>query len=164
MNKFLEKLQIKLTPRFIRRIQRIENQININALTIQSIANKINRLSVNNENYYFQDHYEYWRAKRIVAIVEHYGENFFKGKKILELGCGYGDIGKVLISIGAEVIFCEGREEHINILKRRFPHNRNYKERKGKEQPNKLYIFYSLLSSKDRFSILFSMLSLSYFL
>lgn len=127
MNKFLEKLQIRLTPRFIRRIQRIENQININALTIQNIANKINRLSVNNENYYFQDHYEYWRAKRIVAIVEHYGENFFKGKKILELGCGYGDIGKVLISIGAEVIFCEGREEHINILKRRFPNNRIYK-------------------------------------
>ena len=32
MNKFLEKLQIKLTPRFISRIQRIENQININAI------------------------------------------------------------------------------------------------------------------------------------
>ena len=51
MNKFLEKLQIKLTPRFIRRIQRIENQININALTIQNelnrfeeIGNKLNEL------------------------------------------------------------------------------------------------------------------------
>lgn len=51
MNKFLEKLQIKLTPRFIRRIQRIENQININALTIQKnsirfeeIGNKLNEL------------------------------------------------------------------------------------------------------------------------
>lgn len=32
MSKFLEKLQIRLTPRFIRRIQRIENQININAI------------------------------------------------------------------------------------------------------------------------------------
>ena len=52
MNKFLEKLQIKLTPRFIRRIQRIENQININALTIQNelnrfeeIVNKLNELN-----------------------------------------------------------------------------------------------------------------------
>lgn len=116
MNKFLEKLQIRLTQRFIGRIQRIENQININALTIQNelnrfeeignklneldnqiilninemqnhydniqnITNKINRLSVNNENYYFQDHYEYWKAKRIVAIVEHYGENFSKERK-----------------------------------------------------------------------------------
>lgn len=120
MNKFLEKLQIRLTPRFIRRIQRIEDKININELTSKRIESKLNyisnrlqnaeiKLNTNSENYYFQNHYEYWRAKRIVAIVEHYGENFFKGKKILELGCGYGDIGKVLISIGAEVIFCEGR-------------------------------------------------------
>lgn len=139
MNKFLEKIQIKLTPRFIRRIKRIEDKINIKELTFKEIQDRVNyisnrlenaliKLNYSNENYsYFQDHYEYWRAKRIVAIVEHYGENFFKGKKILELGCGYGDIGKVLISIGAEVIFCEGRQEHVNILKKRFPNNRVYK-------------------------------------
>ena len=140
MNNFLEKLQIKLTPRFIRRIKRIEDELNNlnakNSYTDSNINNKLlsidsklnNIININkSENNYFTDHYEYWTSKRIVAIVEHYGENFFKGKKILELGCGYGNIGKVLISIGAEVIFCEGREEHINILRKRFPNNRIYK-------------------------------------
>ena len=55
MNKFLEKLQIRLTPRFIRRIQRIENQINslnekINFDYIfnkTDIANSINQIKDN---------------------------------------------------------------------------------------------------------------------
>ena len=85
----------------------------------------------------FSDHYEYWRAKRVVAIVEHYGESFFKNKKILELGCGYGDIGKVFIGLGAEVIFAEGREEHVNILKNKFPNNRVYKVNLENEWPFK---------------------------
>lgn len=74
----------------------------------------------------FTDHYEYWRAERIVAIVDHYGEAWFKGKKILELGCGYGDIGHVLMTLGAEVIFAEGREENCDYLRRRFPNNKIY--------------------------------------
>ncbi len=44
MNKFLEKLQIKLTPRFIRRIQRIESNIN-------NIENRLNRFKEINNNF-----------------------------------------------------------------------------------------------------------------
>ncbi|MCI8285826.1 MAG: class I SAM-dependent methyltransferase [Firmicutes bacterium] len=78
------------------------------------------------QNERFTDHYEYWRAKRITAIVEHFGEGWFKGKKILELGCGYGDIGYVFMSLGAEVIFAEGRAENCDYLRRRFPNNQVY--------------------------------------
>ena len=85
----------------------------------------------------FSDHYEYWRAKRVVAIIEHYGEKFFQNKKILELGCGYGDIGKVFIGLGSEVVFAEGREEHVNILKNKFPNNRIYKVNLENEWPFK---------------------------
>ncbi len=31
----------------------------------------------------FTGHYEYWRAKRVTAIVEHYGESWFEGKRFL---------------------------------------------------------------------------------
>lgn len=78
------------------------------------------------QNERFAGHYEYWRAKRITAIVEYFGEDWFKGKKILELGCGYGDIGYVFMSLGAEVIFAEGRSENCDYLRRRFPNNQIY--------------------------------------
>lgn len=83
----------------------------------------------------FSGHYEYWRAKRIVAIVEEYGEAWFKGRKILELGCGYGDIGHVFSTLGAEVIYAEGRKEHCDILRKRFPHSRVYQVNLENEWP-----------------------------
>ena len=78
------------------------------------------------QNERFTGHYEYWRAKRITAIVEHYGEAWFKGKSVLELGCGYGDIGYVLMTLGAQVTFAEGRAENCDYLRRRFPGNPVY--------------------------------------
>lgn len=74
----------------------------------------------------FTNHYEYWRAKRITAIVDYYGETWFKGKRILELGCGYGDIGYTLSTLGATVVFAEGREENCAYLHRRFPNAKVY--------------------------------------
>lgn len=83
----------------------------------------------------FTGHYEYWRAKRVTAIVEYYGENWFKGKKILELGCGYGDIGYIFMTLGADVVFAEGRSENINCLRRRFPNGRIYQMNAENEWP-----------------------------
>ena len=78
------------------------------------------------QNERFTGHYEYWRAKRVTTIVEHYGESWFKGKSILELGCGYGDIGYVLMTLGAQVTFAEGRAENCDYLRRKFPNNKVY--------------------------------------
>jgi len=69
----------------------------------------------------FSGHYNIWREKRITAIVSHYGPLWFKQKKILELGAGYGDIGATLSALGAEVTCSEARAEHIEVLKSKHP-------------------------------------------
>ena len=69
----------------------------------------------------FDGHYEEWRLKRIRAIVEHYGAEWFRGKKLLELRCGYGDIGAAFWTLGADVVFVEGRREHVKLIRERFP-------------------------------------------
>lgn len=74
----------------------------------------------------FTGHYELWRMKRITAIVDHYGESWFRGKSVLELGSGYGDIGFVFSTLGAEVTYAEGRQDNYDVLRRRFPNSRIY--------------------------------------
>lgn len=66
-------------------------------------------------------HYTGWNQKRIATILHYYGEDFFKGKKILEVGCGWADIGAYFYSIGADVTVSDAREEHIEVIKERHP-------------------------------------------
>lgn len=68
-------------------------------------------------------HFNYgdWRERRIARIIEHYGPWFFQGKTLVELACGYGDIGRVFESLGAIVTYAEGRQEHLNVIKARYP-------------------------------------------
>ena len=72
----------------------------------------------------FADHYIDWRAKRISKILEIFNKDFFNHKTILELGFGFGDIGKEFISLGADVTFAEGRADHCKILKERFSNSK----------------------------------------
>jgi SAM-dependent methyltransferase len=83
----------------------------------------------------FSDHYEYWRIKRICAIVQHYGEDWFQDKTVLELGAGHGDIGRVIASMGATVVFAEGRGEHCDYLRYKFPKNEVYQVNLENEWP-----------------------------
>jgi len=66
-------------------------------------------------------HYTSWNRSRIHTILNYYGENFFRGKKMLEIGCGWADIGAYFESIGADVTVSDAREEHINVIKHRHP-------------------------------------------
>ena len=70
---------------------------------------------------YFSGHYIGWRATRISYILEYFQPSFFYGKKILEVGCGYGDIGSVFLNLGAKVTCSDGISEYIDIVSRRFP-------------------------------------------
>jgi len=63
--------------------------------------------------------YILWRKKRVDYIVKIFGKNFFRNKSCLELGCGYGDIGKYFQSIGANVTFAEGSRENFDFLKKK---------------------------------------------
>lgn len=69
----------------------------------------------------FDGHCHEWRLKRISAIVEYVGADWFRGKRILEIGCGLGDIGAILWAFGADVVFSEGRPENVEILGCGFP-------------------------------------------
>jgi len=70
----------------------------------------------------FMDHYRGWRPKRIEKIEKIFGVDFFKEKTILELACGYGDIGKHFKeNCGSIVTFAEGREEHLPFIKENNP-------------------------------------------
>ena len=69
----------------------------------------------------FADHYVQWRQKRIDTIVRHYGESFFAGKRVLELGCGYGDLGAEFVRLGADVTCSDARPEHLDVVRQRHP-------------------------------------------
>jgi SAM-dependent methyltransferase len=69
----------------------------------------------------FEGHYRDWRRRRAAAIVERYGAELLRGAAVLELGCGYGDIGVMLSVLGAEVTFAEGRREHVDVMRERYP-------------------------------------------
>lgn len=69
----------------------------------------------------FQAHYVAWRDRRVEAIRAHYGDSFFRGRTVLELGCGYGDIGAVFSRLGARVTCCDAREEHLAVARERWP-------------------------------------------
>ena len=70
----------------------------------------------------FDGKYLEWNQKRIKAIIEHYGVDFFRGKKVLDLGCGHGDIGAALFRLGAEVTSVDAREDHLKIISKKHPH------------------------------------------
>lgn len=69
----------------------------------------------------FGYHYGEWQEKRIQAITEYYGTEFFSGKTLLELGCGHGDIGIAFAKLGADVTFVDAREEHLVKCRENYP-------------------------------------------
>jgi len=62
------------------------------------------------------------RDKRIKAIVNYYGKDWFKDKKILELGCGNADIGNSFYEMGAIVTSTDARDEHLKTANKKYPH------------------------------------------
>lgn len=70
----------------------------------------------------YMDHYRTWRPIRVQKIESILGKEFFKDKTILELACGYGDIGKHFReNLGAKVTFAEGRKEHLSFISENNP-------------------------------------------
>lgn len=58
-----------------------------------------------------------WQQNRINFILSKYPKEFFKGKRILELGAYNGYIGAYFNTLGAEVHCVEGRTENVvNIM------------------------------------------------
>lgn len=83
----------------------------------------------------FLEHYPEWRIARLTAIRWHYGDAFFAGKRLLELGCGYGDIGAALAQLGARVTCSDAREEHLARVRERWPHLQTVRADLDREWP-----------------------------
>jgi SAM-dependent methyltransferase len=63
-----------------------------------------------------------WEATRVQKIDKIFGPDFFNGKTLLELGCGYGDMGKYFHEKrGATVTFTEGNKENLEWIKKNNP-------------------------------------------
>jgi len=79
---------------------------------------------MSNQN--FEGHYIQWREKRLNFLVKVLGKEFFKGKSVLEVGAGYGDIGNFFSFLGADVTCTDARQEHLDVIKKRHPHIKTY--------------------------------------
>jgi hypothetical protein len=62
-----------------------------------------------------------WQVNRINFILSKYPKEFFKGKRILEVGAYNGYIGAYFNALGAEVHCLEGRAENVENIKRDYP-------------------------------------------
>lgn len=70
-------------------------------------------------NNLFGDWYNQWRLLRVCKLEQIFGIDWFKGKRILELGCGYGNIGLYFKDLGADVTFADARQEFLDVVKRK---------------------------------------------
>ena len=62
-----------------------------------------------------------WQINRINFILSKYPKDFFKGKRILEVGAYNGYIGAYFNALGAEVHCLEGRTENVVNIKNDYP-------------------------------------------
>src|SRR5205085_3992215 len=69
----------------------------------------------------FEGHYSVWRARRILATLDHYGHRFFDGKTVLEVEAAFGAIGTAFSALGADVTWLEGRMANVRAIRNRYP-------------------------------------------
>ncbi len=69
-----------------------------------------------------EDHYIDWINKRVNVITNYYGSNWFKNKKILELGAMFGDIGNYFYKLGSNMTLVEARSQNISLIKKNYPY------------------------------------------
>ncbi len=72
------------------------------------------------QSYPFNTCYNRWRETRVAKLISIFGEDW-TGKKVLELACGYGNIGLYLENLGADVVFSDARQAHLDKVLERNP-------------------------------------------
>jgi len=65
-------------------------------------------------------YYSEWQNARLKFILSKYPKEFFKGKRILELGACNAFFSACFKSLGADVLAIEGREENIKKIKEQY--------------------------------------------
>lgn len=67
--------------------------------------------------FFIKQWYKEWSVKRCSKVLEIYGVDYFKDKRILDLGSGHGEIGAFFAELGAKVLCIDGRIQNINFAK-----------------------------------------------
>lgn len=62
--------------------------------------------------------YANWTIVRTRKLRNILGDEWFRGKTVLDVGCGHGNNGKRLWELGAKVTFTDGRPEYVTRLQR----------------------------------------------
>jgi SAM-dependent methyltransferase len=65
-------------------------------------------------NNIFGDFFNEWRILRTLKLEKNLGSDWFKNKKILEVGCAFGNIGLYFESLGSKVTFSDANESCLN--------------------------------------------------
>jgi SAM-dependent methyltransferase len=86
-------------------------------------------------NIYFSGHYTAWQEKRVTHVMDHFGRGWFGGKRVLELACGYGDIGSYFEMLGADVTYSDARQEHLDFIKASKPNAKTIRANLENEWP-----------------------------
>jgi SAM-dependent methyltransferase len=90
------------------------------SLAYRKLSNRLQGRRLPREDW-FENHYPEWRTKRIEAIRQHYEDDWFAGRSLLEVGCGHADIGAAFAALGAFVTASDARQEHLDEGRRRHP-------------------------------------------
>ena len=66
---------------------------------------------------FVENYFENWRKARIDKLVNVLGKEWFEEKTVLELGCGFGHVGKEIKKLGSIVVFSDAREEYVEKIR-----------------------------------------------
>lgn len=81
----------------MRQTLQAKNRVDLEMLECLSpIDRYIVSTGVHSDRALFDPSYEEWRLHRIAKILEIYGIDYFRGKRVVEVGAGHGDIGAFL--------------------------------------------------------------------
>jgi SAM-dependent methyltransferase len=56
------------------------------------------------------------------GVKKYISTDYFKNKSLLEVGCGYADIGNVFHELGCIVTSSDARKEHLDVANEKYPH------------------------------------------
>jgi SAM-dependent methyltransferase len=98
-------------------LELLERQSEILERALSPIDKHIFYNGVMNKRGLFHESYDNWRVRRCNKILESYGIEFFKDKKILELGAGHGEIGAFFAELGSQVLCLDGRINNVNFAR-----------------------------------------------
>jgi SAM-dependent methyltransferase len=72
-------------------------------------------------NIFEQEIYIQSRNSRLTNLFQHVDPWTLAGKRILDVGCGSGELGEEFVKLGCRVVSVDSRPEHIEILRAKFP-------------------------------------------